>query len=285
VKKTSFGSKPEKKNFKYYYRRVITVFWILVELLPLYWMLVMPWKTWDDALNSPFAIPTTFTLDNFATVLSKFNFGQGILNSFLYAFTISSVSCFLGCLAAYGLVRMRKRISPFFDKYLKLGLVMPSMCLVSTTFLILRKIGLLGTFWAVVLPTTAILQCATTLSFSVWFRTCPTEYEEAAVVYGCGPFRLFGQIMLPQIAPALLIQFTMIFILIWNNYESFKIYAMGKAPMPVTMMVAQLFNISKNQDWGVIGAGILMSSIPSIIVYCFFNKFLQKAYTGAGSLK
>ena len=113
----------------------------------------------------------------------------------------------------------------------------------------------------------------------------PTEYEEAAVLYGCGPFRLFTQIMVPQIAPAILIQFTTIFILIWNNYEQFKVYALGKAPTPVTIMIDQLFHLQKSQDWGIIGAGILMSSIPSIIVYCFFNKYLQKAYTGSGSLK
>ncbi|GEM_PF-4598369 len=285
MKKSKTGGKPVKKGFSYFYERVIIFVWALIELLPLYWMLMLPWKTWDDALNSPFAIPTTFTTENFAKVLSKFNFGQGILNSLLYAATISGTACLLGCLAAYGLTRMRKKTGPFFDKYLKMGLVMPSMCLVSTTFLILRKIGLLGTFWAVVLPTTAILQCATTLSFSVWFKTVPTEYEEAAVVYGCGPFRLFFEIMMPQIAPALLIQFTVIFIMIWNNYETFKVYAMGKTPQPVTMMVAQLFTISKNQDWGMIGAGILISSLPTIIVYCIFNKFLQKAYTGAGSLK
>lgn len=285
MKKRKLNSKPQVKGFKYWYRRVITIIWILIELLPLYWMLVLPWKTWDDALNSPFALPTTFTFTNFQTVLSKFNIPRGMLNSFLYALIIAASACFFGLLAAYGLTRMRKKSALFFDKYLKLGLVMPAMCLVSTTFLILKKLNLIGTFWAVVLPTTAILQCATTLSFSVWFKRVPTEYEEAAVVYGCGPFRLFTQIMVPQIAPAILIQFTTIFILIWNNYEQFKVYALGKAPTPVTIMIDQLFHLQKSQDWGIIGAGILMSSIPSIIVYCFFNKYLQKAYTGSGSLK
>lgn len=277
--------KRKKLTFRVIYRKFTLLLWTAIELLPFYWLLVLPWKTWDDAMNSPFSIPSRFTLENFDTVFEKMDVLEGIRNSFMYAFLVSAFAVLFGLMMAFALVRMRKRSAGFFTKFFKIGLVLPSMCLVSTTFIILRRVNLVGTAWAVIIPLVSLLMVSTSLSFSVWFKNISSEYEEAAAIDGCGPVRCFLQIYIPQLLPAVLLQFTTIFILIWNNYESFKIYALGRVPTPITMMVASFFNTTKVLNWGAIGAALLLSSLPSIIVYIFFNKFLEKAYVGGSSLK
>ena len=248
-------------------------------LFPLYWMVCLSFKSESEASARPFSLPSTFTLDNFKTVFERINLGQGMINSFLYAAVVSTLVCLFSAMAAYAIFRMGKHSSSAIYRYFVMGLAVPGMCLVVPVYMILKFLGLIGTFWAVVIPCVTGNVCASVLFIGAFIKSIPYELEEAAALDGCSPSRCFFSIMLPMLKSGITTKFTLLFLTMWNEYSSFKIFCLGRSRQPITLMINSFFNTKYAVHWGQVGAAILLSSAPAIIIYCICNKQLAKALT------
>ncbi len=254
-----------------------------VFLFPLYWMICLAFKTESEASARPFSLPKIITFENFAAVLKRIDIGTGMINSFFYAFVVSLLVCLFTTMAAYALFRMYKRSAGAIYRYFVMGLAVPGMCLVVPVYLILKSMGLIGTFWAVVIPCVTGNICSSVLFIGAFIKSIPVELEEAAALDGCGPVRCFSRIIVPQLRSSVVTKFTLLFLTMWNEYGSFKIFCLGRARQPITLMIASFFNTKYAVHWGQIGAAILLSSLPAIVIYCICNKQLENALT-VGSL-
>ena len=78
--------------------------------------------------------------------------------------------------------------------------------------------------------------------------------------------------------PAIVTRFVLTFLSMWNEYGSFKIFCLGKARQPITLMLAGFFNSKYALHWGEIGAAILISSLPAIVLYCVCNNRIAQLF-------
>ena len=260
-------------------RKGVLLLFSVIFLFPLYWMVCLSFKTQSEASATPFSPPRSFSFDNFKSVLNQIDIAGGMLNSFLYAFAVASLVCVFCTMAAYAIYRMHKRSAKFVERYFVLGLAVPGMCLVVPVFLILKSLGLIGTFWAVVIPCVTGNLATGILLIGAFIKALPKELEEAAAIDGCGSVRCFLKIIVPLLRPGITTRFVLTFLNIWNEYGTFKIFCLGKSRQPITLMIAGFFNSKYALHWGEIGAAILMSSLPAIIMYCICNKQLANAMT------
>lgn len=261
------------------FHKIVFLLLSVCFLFPLYWMICLSFKSESEASARPFALPSSFALDNFKAVLSRINLGSGMINSFLYAIVVSTLVCLFSAMAAYAIFRMGKRSAFAIYRYFVLGLAVPGMCLVVPVYMILNFLGLIGTFWAVVIPCVTGNICSSVLFIGAFIKSIPFELEEAAALDGCRPSRCFFSIMLPMMKSGITTKFTLLFLTMWNEYSSFKIFCLGKSRQPITLMIAGFFNTKYAVHWGQVGAAILLSSAPSIIMYCICNKQLENALT------
>ena len=260
-------------------RKAELLLWSAAFLFPLYWMLCLPFKTESEATAKPFSIPRQFSFDNFKSVFEQIDIVEGMANSFLYSLIISTFACLFSVLAAYALFRMYKKSAGKIYRYFVMGLAVPGMCLVVPVYLILKAMGLIGSSWAVVFPCVSGNLAATIIFMGSFIKTIPTELEEAAAIDGCGPVRCFIHVMLPLLRSPIITKFTLTFLATWNEYSSYKLFCLGKSRQPITMMIASFFNSKWSVHWGEVGAAILVSSLPAILIYCICNKQLEKAMT------
>lgn len=260
-------------------RKAELLIWSAIFLFPLYWMLCLPFKTESEATARPFSIPRQFNFDNFEAVFQKINIWDGMLNSFLYATLVSVSVMLISSIAAYAIFRMHKKSARLVYRYFVIGLSVPGMCLVVPVYLILKAMGLIGTSWAVVFPCVSGNLVAAIIFIGSFIKAIPMELEEAAAIDGCGPIRCFLHIIFPLLRSGVSTKFTLVFLSMWNDYSSYKLFCLGKSRQPITMMIAGFFNSKWSVHWGEVGAAILVSSLPAIVIYCICNKQLEKALT------
>jgi raffinose/stachyose/melibiose transport system permease protein len=120
---------------------------------------------------------------------------------------------------------------------------------------------------------------------NAFFRGLPKELEEAASIDGCNVYQCFFQIILPIVKPALATQFVLIFMSTWNEFFLAFILAGKESLRPLPVGLLSFFTSIGVSHWGLIGAAMIMCSVPTVIVYCFGNKQIENSLTAGAVLK
>jgi raffinose/stachyose/melibiose transport system permease protein len=118
-----------------------------------------------------------------------------------------------------------------------------------------------------------------------FFRSLPKELEEAACIDGCNVYTTYFRIILPMVTPAIATQCVLIFMNTWNEFFLAFILAPEEALRPLTVGLLNFFVSIGVRHWGQIGATMIITSLPTIIIYMFGNEQLEKALTAGAILK
>lgn len=169
----------------------------LIMLIPLVLIVVNAFKPDAEALTLTLSLPETWTFSNFATVIEKGKLIRSFLNSLLYAGCATVIAVVLGSMAAYIFSRRRDRFNNSVYMYMVLGIVIP------INYVALMKV-MQVTHLNNSVPGIILLYAATQLPFTVFLiygfvSKVPTDLDEAAVIDGCGPVRLYFNIILPML--------------------------------------------------------------------------------------
>lgn len=254
-------------------------------LVPLWWLLVASTKSnsglftgsggalWFDGEFS--------LIDN---VRGLFTYQGGIYwtwlrNSFVYAFAGGLGSTALAVLAGYGLAKYAFRGRTVFFSILLGAVMVPMTALVIPTFVLLSNIGLVDTMWAVVLP--SLLSPIGVYLVRVYTRDAvPDEMLDAARVDGAGELRLFAQVALPLLRPAVVTVLLLTTVATWNNF--FLPLAMLRDPelLPVTVGINNWQALSNagaggEQVWNLIVTGSLVSILPLVAAFLGLQRYWQ----------
>jgi len=147
----------------------------------------------------------------------------------------------------------------------------------------LRDYGLLGTYWAMILPATALGQPFGIFLMQAFFRGLPGELADAARVDGCNEFQTFWRVMLPMAGSAMSALFVFQFMWTWNAYLMPLLYMQREELRPLPLGLA-FFRGRYTADHGLIAAGATIVSVPVIIVYVLFQRQFMRGLT-AGALR
>lgn len=261
----------------------------LVTLLitfPFIWMLVLSFKTNSDILTNPMKFPETLDLVNYVNAVTTLNLLILYKNTFVIAAVSIIVLLSITFASSYCLSRLvfksaKLRNGLFF--YLLLGMAIPKFILLFPVFRITLLFNLFGTYTSLILPYIALEISFNTLLLYGFLRGFPQEIEEAAIIDGCGLFKLCTSIVLPIIKPVLATVFIFDILHIWNEFPFAMTLIRDEAMYTIPLGIS-MFRSLWSVDYGAIVAASVLVIIPQLIFYGFFQKYIIAGMT-AGAVK
>lgn len=254
-------------------------------LFPMYWMLNISFKTKSEVYDNPFGLPQTFVLNNYGDALKKFNFPRYLSNSLIYSVGTIILTVLFGSMLAYCISRMNWKYKNAALSYISMGLIIPAQVVIIPLLIMNRNLGLKGTHLGLILPYSAFALSSCVLMLYAFFRSLPKELEEAACIDGCNIYQTFFRIIVPVIKPAITTQCVLIFMNTYNEFFLAFILAAEDRIRPLTVGLLNFFVSIGVSHWGQIGAAMIITSIPTIIVYIFGNEKIENALTAGAILK
>ena len=260
---------------------LIAIFFCLLVIIPVYLVVVNSLKDSGQARTMNAALPVSLHFENFNTVIERGKLEQSFVNSMLYASSATLISTLLAAMAAYVLSRNRTPVNRFVYFFIVMGIAMPLNFFTLTkvmqiTHLINSRVGII------------ILYAATQIPFNVFLiygfvDAIPRELDEAAIIDGCGPFRLFISVIFPLLVPVVVTAGVLNFVGIWNDFLLPLYYLNNSAYWPMTLAVYNFFG-QFQQDWNLVSADIVLTVLPVLVIYLLGQRFILSGLT-AGAVK
>lgn len=253
----------------------------LIMFVPVYLVFINSVKTKAEASSMGAEFPTVLQWSNFITVIEKGKLIVAFANSLLYAFTATAIGITVSALAAYVLSRNRTRFNRFIYFFLVMGIAVP------TNFVTLTKVmqwtQLNNTQVGVIL-----LYAASMIPFSIFLiyafiETLPRELDEAAIIDGCSPLRLFFSVIYPLLTPVLVTSAVLNILGIWNEFLVPLYYLNRSTYWPMTLAVYNFFG-QFQQDWSLVSADVVLTILPVILIYLAAQRFILSGMV-AGAVK
>ena len=271
-----------RQNLGMAFRYIFIILFALFSLYPIYEMIATSLKNEVDA----FSIPPTWifmpTFKNYHAVLFEGKFFTYFFNSIYVALTATILSVGAGALGAYSLARFRFKGKKLVVLGTLLMRMVPPVILVVPIFLLYNRLGITNARISL-----ALVYVALNLPFNIWvLRTfimeVPKELEESAQIDGCSHLRIFGQIVLPLIAPGISVASIFTFRISWNEFIlSLVLTNRNTRTLPVAV---SLFLTDTGTEWGKITAIATIIAIPAFIFTFTAAKSLIMGLT-AGAVK
>ena len=252
----------------------ITVFTALIALIfffPVLMAIINSFKTRGEILASAIALPTAPTLANYAAVIEATDFIKVFFNSCLVTGGGIVLNLLVSALAGYALARWRSKWANILTLLFLSSMFVPFHTIMIALLTTARDLKLTGHIWGLILIYCG-LQCPIPIFLIKGFvHSVPRELEEAAMIDGCGAVRLFLSIVLPMLKPILATVSVLNVLWIWNDYL-LPYLILGK---PLTIPLSQMYFYGQyNQQWHLIMAGFVVSTIPVVIFFLFMQKYI-----------
>ncbi|MER5608801.1 carbohydrate ABC transporter permease [Micromonospora tulbaghiae] len=260
--------------------------WAAMTVLPLAWMVLSSLKTNGEIIAEPWGLPEALRFDNWSRAWTGAHIGRFFFNSLVVVAGSLSLTMLLGATAAYVFARYEFRGRQVVYYLFVGGMMFPVFLALVPLFFVVRSVGLLGTWPGLILVYTAYSLPFTVFFLSAFFRTLPTSVAEAALIDGCGHFRLFFRVMLPMARPGLISVGIFNFLSHWNQFLLPQVLLPGDGQ---DRMLAQgLSSLAVSQgyagDYAQLFAGLTIAVLPVLVVYVAFQRQVQSGLT-AGQLK
>ncbi|KZE82534.1 ABC transporter permease [Paenibacillus elgii] len=262
---------------------VLLTIYALVTLYPLFWLFVSSFKTNEEFHSKPFSLPEEWQWDNFVRAWEVSAMGTSLVNSTIVTVLSLILTLVLGALAAYVLARFDFKLKPLFMGLFLLGMLIPIHSTLVPLFVLMKKVGLLDTYAALVFPYTAFELPLAIFVVAAYLTAIPKEIEEAALIDGTGYWGIFFRMMLPLSLPALSTIAILGFLRFWNDF-AFALVFISKPALKTIPLSLSVFATGYATDYKLTMAAMSIAVLPTIIVYLLFQEQIMKGMT-AGAVK
>ena len=197
--------------------------------------------------------------------------------------TVASVTLLvvLGSMVAFVLQRRKSRLNSVINFLVLAGLIMPPA--VVPTIWVLQRFGLFATMPGLILVEVAFGLSFTILLFRAFISTIPRELDEAAILDGAGPLRLFFRVVLPLLRPVLVTVVLVQSVAVFNDFQTPLYFLPGDAGATVQLTLFT-FQGQSLSSYNLLFMDILLITIPPLVLYLFFNRQIVAGMT-AGAVK
>ena len=251
-------------------------------LIPVLLIVVNSLKDKKSAASMDLKLPSLpIQWENFLTVIEKGKLMTSFINSLIYSVGAVILCVFFAALAAYVLSRNRTRLNDFLYMFLVLGITLPINYVALTK--VLQFLHLNNTAIGIILLYTAMQLPFMTFLIHGFVAKVPVELDEAAVIDGCGPIRLFFLVVFPLLKPAVATATVLTFLNTWNEFVSPLYFLNRSEQWPMTLSVYNFFGMYF-KDWNLVCADILLTSLPVLLVYLLGQRYIVSGMT-AGAVK
>ncbi|MBU7316638.1 carbohydrate ABC transporter permease [Paenibacillus oleatilyticus] len=270
---------------------------VLVVVVPLLYIVVASFMDPSVLLSRGLSFNVSdWTLDGYEKILTNPAMVRGFGNAVVYSAAFAAITVLVSIFAGYALADGRLKGRRFFMTLFLITLFFGGGLV--PTYLLVKKLGMIDTIWAVLLP--GAVNVWNIILSRTFFKGVPHELKEAANVDGASEMKIFARIVLPLSKPIIFVLALYAFVGQWNSYFDAMIY-LDNAKLHPLQLVLRSILIQNQVDPGMIGdqlamaemkrlseiikyAAIVISSLPLIVMYPFFQKYFEKGVL-VGSLK
>ncbi|MDZ7603365.1 MAG: carbohydrate ABC transporter permease [Hoeflea sp.] len=234
--------------------------------------------TREIALGDLWSFPTRLYLGNFVEVLNKPAVHQYLINTLLVTVPATAASIGLGVLAGYVFAKLPFRGSEALFLVIVAGMFFPPQVILIPLYRLFNAVGLIDTLYPVILIHIAMGMPICTLLMRNFFATVPNALREAAILEGASEWQVLTRVALPLSLPALAVLATLQFTWIWNDFLWPLIFTQSDDKRTIMLGIVNLKG-QYSVAWGIQGALSLVASLPTLIVFLFFQRYFIKGMT------
>lgn len=261
----------------------------IMFLIPLVHVVVCSFSSVNQVIAGNVGLfPVDFTIDGYKEVFADEKLWRGFGNSLFYTFVGTIIQVTLQMLCAYPLSRRDFKGRKVINLFLILTMFISGGMI--PTYLLISKLHMLNTIWALIIP--GCVSVFNIIVIRTYMETSiPFELQEAARIDGCGDFGIFCRVILPLSRPIIFVMVLYAIVGYWNNYFNSLLYIQDSSLFPLQRVLQDML-VSNNSS---IGGGtevgkqeqlkyvtIVVSSLPLLIIYPFFQKYFEKGVVMGG---
>jgi multiple sugar transport system permease protein len=261
------------------YTALLVIAWIW--LFPIAWAVSGSLKR-EGEVTEPRLLPAHPRWSNYSEVFSLMPFWRMFFNTVLYAVCVTAGQVFFCSLAGYAFARLQFRgRDTLFVLYLG-TLMVPLTVTVIPQFILMRTVGWVDTPWAMIVPGLFGSAFGTYL-MRQFFRTLPTDLEEAAILDGCSPWQIYWRILLPHARPAVMVLAVLTWVNVWNDFLWPLLMLQRNSLATLTLGLVRLRG-EYVARWPIIMAASMLIMVPLVIIYAVAQRSFVRgiAVTGFG---
>jgi raffinose/stachyose/melibiose transport system permease protein len=263
--------------------KLLLMVYAILTLYPLYWLFTSAFKSNQDFFTNPYGLPKEWMTENIFRAWELGNMGRAMINSTVVTITAVVLTILLSVLAAYVLSRFEFRFKKLVVVLFTTGLLIPIHSTLVPLFIMMKNIGLLDTYGALILPYTAFeLPIAIFLAMA-YMSSIPREIEEAAMIDGSGWWGIFSRMILPLCTPIVATISILAFLRFWNDF-SFALVFINTQALKTLPLSLSLFSDGFGTDYALTMGAMAIAVIPTIVAYLILQEQIMKGMV-AGSIK
>ena len=272
--------------------RVIIAIALAIIIVPLAWVLFISFRRPDEIYESVlFFFPKHFTFENYPGALKfakkalEVSYPRMYLNSAIVTSGGLVIAIFAASFAAFSMVHFKFKSKELYYTFILLSYMIPVQVLLIPLYIVLLRLKILNTYWALIFPYAIIGIPIATLILRRFFEQIPKQIEEAARIDGASSFQVYRHIYLPLAKPALATVIIFLFLEMWNEFLFAFIFIRVDALQTLPLAMSRIgFGGRFPIPWGVYSASIMIAIVPIFIVFMIFQRWFVSGII-AGSLK
>ncbi len=270
--------------------RMVLVYFLLAGLtlaivMPFLWLFLGSFKSSFELMQnqSQTLWIKNPTLENYQRLFQEYDFARYFLNSTIVAGVTAVFATSVSAFAGYSLARFTFAGKSFLSFLILLTQMIPVIATIIPLYLWFQWLHLLDTYWALIIAYNAFAIPFCTWLLRGFFMEIPKELEEAAEIDGAGQLGTFFRIVLPLSLPGLVATLIFSFILAWQEFL-FAVTFTSKAELRTLTVGIAAMRGRDIVDWGLLNAGVVVSTVPLAVLFAFVQRYLVKGLT-AGAVK
>jgi len=264
---------------------ILPVLWSIFNIFCVYWIVSSSLKSNREVFRNIWGVPAKPQFENYARIWKVANLGIELRNSLIVTAAAVILVLILCAPAAYALSRVRFKGSNWLSTLFVAGAGVPAAMLIIPLFVMMRQLHLINTLHGLILIYATVSIPFSMFVLTGFFKTLPSEFEQAARIDGCSEFGVFWRVMLPLASPGLVTVAIFNFVAIWNEYTLALVFIQDSAKMPLARGIYAIAgSMIYTGDWVGLFAAVVIVMVPSLIIYMLLSDRLIEGIT-AGALK
>ncbi len=267
-------------------RFLANLFCFLVAILAFYPFFVMVISASHDNFNIMSKInvlPGTKLVENYQRLTRNINIFSGIKNSLFLSVCVTLVETYFAVMAAYAFSKFQFRFRSFLFGVVLVFMMLPGQIGIIGFYKEVQAMHLMNSYIPLIVP--SIANCFAVFFYKQYMDTSlPSELIEAAIIDGCREIDIFHRLVIPIMRPAMVTQAVLTFIGTWNSYLNPLILLNDKSKFTLTLLIATVRDAT-HADYGAQYLGMVISVIPTIVIYCFGSKTIMEKITVGAAVK
>lgn len=268
--------KKNNRNIAKIFMWIVLLIVAVIQLFPLIWLVDFSLGSSNEMFtNGLLIIPEKIRWDNYGKAFVDGNFLHYFRNSVLINTLAVVLVVIISIMAAFACQRMKWKMSGLVSTVLVMGMMIPIHATLLPNYKIYHMLHLTDTIWALLIPYAAFSLPQGMFLMTGFIQSIPMELEEAAVVDGCGIYRIVFQIITPLLRPSIATVAIMTFLNNWNEFMMASTYLSSPKWKTLPFSVLE-FTGEYSSNYAVQFAVMALTAAPAVIVYIILNKHITK---------